>query len=34
MSVPNHRPDRPLEFYPEAEMPALPPEGEIGRAHV
>ncbi|MCF4125053.1 phage tail assembly protein [Methylobacterium sp. SyP6R] len=32
MSEPNHRPDRPLELYPEAEMPALPPEGAPGEA--
>ena len=32
MSAPDHRPDRPLEHYPQAEMPALPPEGAPGEA--
>ncbi|MGF3028018.1 phage tail assembly protein [Methylobacterium aquaticum] len=32
MSAPNHRPDKPLDRYPLAEMPALPPEGAPGEA--
>ncbi|WP_288581442.1 hypothetical protein [uncultured Methylobacterium sp.] len=28
--MPNHRPDRPLDQYPVAELPTLPPEGASG----
>ncbi len=30
--MPDHRPDKPLESYPEAELPPLPPEGARGEA--
>lgn len=30
--MPDHRPDKPLESYPEAELPPVPPEGARGEA--